>query len=145
MTEVIGEFLADPAVGAIGTALGVALVALWLAAAGWAYRDSVRRTEDHVAPLFVAGWIILSTPLLLPLSLLIYLVVRPEPTSERRARVLVAELGYERDAASACRSCGSAIDGEWLRCPYCAWWIASPCAACGTWSDRDLPACPWFG
>jgi len=34
---------------------------------------------------------------------------------------------------------------DWLRCPTCSTWLATPCSNCGGWSDRSLDICPWCG
>jgi len=87
MPDLLAETLNDPAVGAVGTAVVLAGIALWLAAAWWAYADAARRTESSLAGFVAAGWIILSTPLLLPLSLAAYAFARPQvaalPRTER--------------------------------------------------------------
>jgi hypothetical protein len=148
MADIINRTLADPAVTAIGTAIVVAGVAIWLAAAWWAYADAARRTDSQLAALVVAGWIVLSTPLLLPFSLAIYALARPQQTAaEHRTRSLAAELVglAEMTAAPLCPGCRAPVDGSWLRCPACTTWLAAPCATCGSWSDRTLPACPWCG
>lgn len=148
MNDFIDQVLTDPTVTAIGGAVAAALVALWLAAAWWAYTDAARRTDNPVAALFVAAWIVVSTPLLVPMSLAIYALARPQQTAaEHRTRRLAAELVDELDdfAPASCRSCGKTVDAAWLRCPSCTTWLALPCAQCGTWSERNLPACPFCG
>src|SRR6185503_4158090 len=150
MEDLIAETLANPLVTGALSAVGIAVVALWLAAAWWAYADAARRTDSALAALTAAGWIVMSTPLLLPFSLAIYTLARPQHTaSEHRSRRLVAELVDELDtqAASgpACPSCALAADPAWLRCPACSTWLALPCASCGGWSDGALDICPWCG
>ena len=49
MTELIAETLANPVIGAAGTAFLMAGVALWLAGAWWAYADASRRTGKTAA------------------------------------------------------------------------------------------------
>jgi hypothetical protein len=148
MTDILDQALADPAVTTIGGAIGVAVVAIWLAAAWWAYTDAARRTDSNLAALVVASWIVVSTPLLLPFSLAIYSLARPHQTAaEHRARHLAAELVDEigQIADAGCRGCHAAVDPTWLRCPRCTTWLAAPCAGCGTWSDDTLAVCPWCG
>jgi len=144
MTDFIDRTLADPAVTTVGLAIATAWIALWLATAWWAYADAARRSHSIAAPLLAAAWIILSTPLFLPISVLIYTLVRPQATaSEGRARALVWELSHSAAMQRRCRACGSHVDPAWRRCPACTAWLQAPCASCGAWSDRDLPACPW--
>jgi hypothetical protein len=148
VNDILDQVLTDPTVTAIGGAIGAALVALWLAAAWWAYTDAARRTDNTVAALLVAAWIVVSTPLLVPMSLAIYALARPQQTAaELRTRRLAAELVDQLDdsAPASCLSCGSTVEPAWLRCPSCTTWLALPCALCGGWSDRNLPACPFCG
>jgi hypothetical protein len=147
MADVISRTLSDPAVSAIGTAILVAALALWLAAAWWAYSDASRRTDSTLAGLVVAGWIVVSTPLLLPFSLAIYALARPQQSAaEHRTRNLAAELvGLAETTAVSCPTCRAGVDAAWLRCPSCATWLAAPCANCGGWSEPSLGVCPWCG
>lgn len=146
MDEIINDILADPAVAALGMAIGLAAVALWLVAAWWAYNDAAHRTESSLAAFVAAGWIVLSTPLMLPFALLIYGFARPPLTAaDHRANALVRELAGTATMAPACAGCGEDVDETWLRCPNCATWLAAPCSSCGSWSDPMLEICPWCG
>lgn len=146
MPDFVAETLADPAVSALGLAIAGAFVALWLAAAWWAYADATRRTEHSLAGFVAAGWILLSTPLLLPLSLAVYVFARPQvPAGDQRVRTLMQEFGAIAALQPRCNACGALTDPAWLRCPTCTSWLASACAACGRWSDETLEACPWCG
>ena len=148
MNEIFDQVLADPTVTAIGGAVGAALVALWLAAAWWAYADAVRRTDSTLAAMLVAAWIIVSTPLLVPFALAVYALARPQHSAaEHRTRRLAEELVDVLDeiASADCPSCNSAVEDGWLRCPSCTDWLALPCSLCGSWSDRSLAVCPYCG
>jgi hypothetical protein len=145
MSELIAETLANPLVGATGTALVLAGVALWLAGAWWAYADASRRTESSLAGYVAAGWILLSTPLMLPLSLAAYAFARPQvPAADQRTKALARELSMTT-AGESCAACSTPVDPTWLRCPTCSTWLASPCSHCGSWSDSRLELCPWCG
>jgi hypothetical protein len=145
MSELIAQTLNDPALGAVGTAVVLAVIALWLAGAWWAYADAARRTESSLAGFVAAGWIILSTPLLLPLSLAAYAFARPQvAAADRRTRQLALELAMT-PALPACPACAEAIEPTWLRCPSCSTWLAAPCAHCGAWSEAGLEICPMCG
>ena len=145
MTDLIAETLANPAVGAVGTAVLMAVVGLWLAAAWWAYADATRRTESTLAGFVAVGWIILSSPLLLPFSLAAYTFARPQVSAaDRRTRSLAAEFVLAPGKA-VCASCALPVEDAWLRCPTCTAWLAAPCAHCGRWSDSNLDLCPWCG
>jgi hypothetical protein len=145
MSELLAQTLADPAIGAAGSAIVMAGIALWLAGAWWAYADASRRTESSLAGFVAAGWIILSTPLLLPLALAVYAFARPQvAAADQRTRALAAEL-TATPTAPTCGACAEPVDETWLRCPGCTAWLASPCAHCGRWSDASLESCPFCG
>jgi hypothetical protein len=148
VNDILDQVLGDPIVTTIGWAVGGALLALWLAAAWWAYIDAGRRTDSALGATLAATWVVVATPLLFPLALTIYALVRPQQTAaERRTRILARELVDELQARPeiTCLSCGAEVDPAWLRCPSCTTWLALPCARCGAWGDRDLPICPMCG
>ena len=87
MTQILDNLSNDPTIGAIGLAIVGAAAGLWLAAAWWTYTDMARRTTFEVVRLGAVAWVLLSTPVLLPLALGTYLLVRPQQTvAERRAQ-----------------------------------------------------------
>ena len=146
MTDVFDEILANPIVHTAGVALVLAAVALWLAAAWWAYQDASRRKESTLAGFAAAGWIILSTPLMLPLSLAIYRTARPQATaSDDRTQDLIARLNEIAGDRPTCPGCEAVVDPGWLRCPFCATWFALECDSCGEWSAAGLDLCPYCG
>lgn len=146
MSDFLDQTLANPTVTAVFGAIGIAFVALWLAAAWWAYIDAARRTESTFAAFLAAGWVVLSTPLLLPISLMVYGFARPQVTAaDQRARSLVTALGATTMSGPACSACRAPVESTWLRCPECSTWLAAPCAGCGEWSDPQLEICPWCG
>lgn len=144
MSNLIDDALGNPLVGAVATSLAVAGVALWIAAAWWAWRDASRRTESMTVAFLAAAWIIVSTPMLLPLSLAVYVVARPAITAaEDRTQALIAALSATNAAGTACPGCAARIDSGWARCPSCATWLLAPCTACGEWSPADIDLCPY--
>jgi RNA polymerase subunit RPABC4/transcription elongation factor Spt4 len=147
MTDIVANALDNPIFPAIGLALAGTAGALWLAGTWWAYRDASWRTGSPFLGLLAASWIVVSSPLLLPLSLGVYALVRPQHTAaEGRSRRLVEELVEQLDAdGSTCPQCAAPIETDWLRCPVCASWLATPCTNCGGWSDGSLEICPWCG
>jgi hypothetical protein len=148
MTDIVGNVLSNPIFPAIGLALAGTGTALWIAGSWWAYHDASWRTGSTFLGLVAAGWIAVSSPLLLPLSLGVYALVRPQQTAaEGRSRRLAAALVDQLDAEaiSSCPMCTATVDRDWLRCPECATWISAPCSSCGGWSDRNLEICPWCG
>lgn len=143
--NVLADIFASPLVATGLTLLGIVMVALWLAAAWWAYQDAARRSESTLVAFVAAAWIIVSTPLLLPAALAVYAFARPQITAaEHRARYLVRELSAVA-VGPACPTCRMPVDSSWVRCPACAVWLAAPCRSCGAWSARDLEACPYCG
>lgn len=146
MSDLFASLLDNPIVSTAGSALLIALVALWLAASWWAYRDAARRTESSLAGFLAAGWIVISTPLLLPLALAIYAFARPSTTAaEHRAQALVAALSFNTVADSSCAECGAAAEPGWRRCPQCATWLAAACPGCSEWAPVGLELCPFCG
>lgn len=146
MKDVFDELLANPILQGVGSALLLGVTALWLAAAWWAYQDASRRAESQLAGLAAAAWVVLSTPLLLPLSLGIYVLVRPlTSASDSRTEQLMARLNQIAADRPTCPGCEATVDPDWLRCPYCATWFAVECASCGEWSAAALELCPFCG
>lgn len=146
MSDLFASLLDNPIIGAAGTAIGLAAVAMWLAAAWWAYRDAARRTESTLAGFLAAAWIVVSTPLLLPLSLAVYAFARPGITAaEHRAQSLVAALSFDNVATASCPTCGVGAEPGWRRCPQCATWLAAACPGCGEWAPAGLDLCPFCG
>jgi hypothetical protein len=146
MKEVFDELLSNPLLQTVGTAVLLAVIALWFAAAWWAYQDASRRKESTLAGFAAAGWIILSTPLLLPLSLAIYTMARPHATaSDDRTVGLMARLNEIAADRPTCPGCRATVDPDWLRCPWCASWFELDCDSCGEWSAVGLEVCPFCG
>lgn len=146
MSNLFDDFFASPIVGAIGTAIAIAGIALWIAAAWWTWRDAARRSESSAVAFIASAWIIVSTPMLLPLSLAIYMVARPATSAaDLRAESLMAALSASSVAASTCPACTAYVDGAWVRCPRCSTWLSAPCVSCGEWSPADLELCPFCG
>jgi len=147
MTDIIDQALDNPIFPAIGLALAATAGALWVAGAWWTYRDATWRTGSWFLGMLACGWVVLSTPLLLPLSLGVYALARPQHTAAQgRSSRLVAELVAQLEGdGGACPTCMSSIETDWLRCPACATWLAEPCAHCGGWSEKSLEICPWCG
>jgi RNA polymerase subunit RPABC4/transcription elongation factor Spt4 len=144
MQDAVGQLIGSPAVSTAVSFLGIALVALWLAAAWWAYLDMQRRATTDLPAFLAAAWILLSTPALLLLSIPIYLLARPQQTAaQRRSSELAIALEADLVNAAACPACGRLGDPEWRRCPTCATWLAAECDGCGRWSSVQLDVCPW--
>jgi len=142
--ETFGTILAHPAVGTALNLGAVYLVILWLAAAWWAYRDAGSRIHAPVAPYLVATGVILLTPLLFPLAVVVWRVLRPAVTlhEEHAARLQLALLADDVDR-DACPGCGVAVDEEWVRCPLCRHRLAVPCSTCDRQMAPDWTICAW--
>jgi hypothetical protein len=142
VADILAQIFANPIVSSTALALGIGAVALWLAAAWWAYGDASRRTESSFAALAAAGWIVISTPVMLPLALAIYRYARPgvSAADERSERLAVALA--ESGVGPSCPACNRSVQPGWRRCPACTTWLAVPCAACGEWSDPTFDICP---
>lgn len=144
MTELLAQFLANPFVTSLLIGLAATVAGLWLAACWWAYRDADRRTGGGVSPFIASAWIFLSTPVMLPLSVAVYTLLRPqEAAGDRRVRGLLASMDQSELDASACPRCASPIDPAWRRCPACAEWLGLQCDRCERWAPRDAEICPW--
>ncbi|HXG25262.1 MAG TPA: zinc ribbon domain-containing protein [Candidatus Binatia bacterium] len=145
MTNLLADVLADPAVATLGFVVGMAVLALWVAAAWWAYTDATRRADSILAGSAAAAWILLSTPLLLPLSLAVYAFSRPQvPAGEQRIKTLIEQIRATAPD-ERCETCGEIVESAWIRCPTCAAWLMAPCASCSRWADVSLELCPWCG
>ena len=148
MTDIVAQALDNPIFATIGWAVAATVGALWVAASWWTYRDATWRTGSTFLGALASAWIVLSTPLLLPLSVGVYVLARPQHTAaEGRSRRLIAELVAQLDGegAAVCPSCATEVEVDWLRCPACATWLAVPCAHCGGWAEEGLEICPWCG
>jgi len=136
--------LGSPIVTGLLMALGVTLAVVWLAGTWWAYLDISRRTSSDLARFGAMTLVLVSTPLLLPFSLMVYSLVRPQTTiAERRAVELASDLGPAFAGRERCPACRDVVDPEWRRCPSCTTWLASSCDACGQWSEMAFDVCPW--
>lgn len=146
MIETLTRFVDDPTVSGILLALVAAAIGMWLAASWWVFSDASRRTESELGRFMAVGWMIVSTPVLLPLSLGVYTLLRPQTTlGEIRTRRLALELAPFVAEQLACGACGAATDPGWRRCPTCTEWLQAPCAHCEAWSDIELDFCPYCG
>src|SRR5689334_14163385 len=101
MTDLLAQTLDNPIIPTIALGLAATVGALWLAAAWWAYRDASRRAGSSFAGLLAAAWVVLSSPFLLPLSLGVYTLARPQHSAaEKRSRRLIRELVDQLDGSA---------------------------------------------
>lgn len=142
--ELVGEFLALPAVGLAVNVSAFLLVTLWLASAWWAYRDARRRANDPFTPFLVATGVLVLTPLLFPMALVVWRVLRPSSTlRERYAADLQRELLVAGAERSACPACARSVEDDWVRCPSCKAALAAACAACDRPVGLEWSICAW--
>ncbi|HEX8940053.1 MAG TPA: zinc ribbon domain-containing protein [Candidatus Limnocylindrales bacterium] len=121
------------------------VVAVWLAAAWWAFRDAHDRTTNPVVPYLAAGLVIAFTPLLFPLGLVLYRIARPaERLTEREEHELTRDaLLAEAASVGTCPGCDRATAADWLVCPSCATRLARRCPACERSVSLDWVVCAW--
>ena len=133
----------DPIVGSGAALLGGLLIGAWVLAALWGFQDSARRSDSLLARYCVTTWILVSGPLLLPLSLWAYVLVRPaDSPADRRYRRLAQTITTRQAEATRCRACGGQIDPRWLRCPACAIWLGVQCQRCERMAPPEAEICP---
>ena len=76
--DAIGSIFDNPVVK-LGIQLAVIYwIMLWLAAAYWAFRDMQSRTDNPLAPYLAAAFVIVFTPILFPLAVFTYRIIRPQ-------------------------------------------------------------------
>ncbi len=144
--DAFGSVLTNPIVELFLTVAAGYVVILWLASALWAFVDMRRRTDNPALPYATAGLVIVASPLLFPLALLLYVVVRPKVT------VAEARMSDLRDAAleseleiPICPACRKPIEDDWLICPHCRATLGHRCDRCGRPIGIDWDACAWCG
>jgi Double zinc ribbon len=140
-------FTDQPVVRAIVAGAAIYFVMLWLATAFWAFHDIRRRHRDPALPYVVAGAIIIVSPLLFPLAVFVYRIVRPAETlAESRERQLNDRLvDIEVAESLRCPGCSLAVEEEWLACPACRTRLAHQCLSCQRSMGLDWTLCAWCG
>ena len=144
VAQTFGEMLGHPAVGIAIRLIALYLVIVWIASAWWVWRDARTRSTDVLVPYLAAGAIILVTPLLFPLAVVIYRMVRPPLTVSAATSAELQMAVLEEEATrSECATCGSIVDDEWVACPSCGAELAVRCTACGRPLELDWRICAW--
>jgi hypothetical protein len=142
--DLIGQVLSNPIVVTGLMVMGAAVVAGWLLATVWAFHDMAYRSDHILARYLAAAWVLISGPVLLPLSLPILGLVRPlETPSDGRLKDLINALRAKEEEATTCPDCGARLDTRWVRCPSCATWLVRMCQRCERWAPADAEICPW--
>lgn len=145
--DAIGAVFGNPVVQ-LGFQVALAyLVLLWLAAAYWAFRDLQLRTENPVAPYLAAAFIIVFTPILFPLAVFAYRIVRPqERIGEIYERNLAEEaMLAEVEAIGHCPTCDRRVHDDWIICPTCRTRLNRVCPNCSKLVGLDWSLCAWCG
>lgn len=145
--QAIAAFTDQPVVRAVLTGAAIYVVLVWLATAFWAFHDIRRRHRDPVLPYVAAASIIIASPLLFPLAVIVYRIVRPgETLAESRERQLNDRLaGLEAAESLHCPGCALPVDEQWLACPACRTRLAHQCLSCHRSMGLDWTLCAWCG
>jgi RNA polymerase subunit RPABC4/transcription elongation factor Spt4 len=145
--DAIGSIFDNPVVRLAGQVIVVYWVILWLAAAYWAFRDMQLRSENPIAPYFAAAFVIMFTPILFPLAVFVYRVIRPqERIGEIYERNLAEEaMLAEIEAIRHCPTCDRRVHDDWIICPTCRTRLNRVCPACSKLVGLDWSLCAWCG
>lgn len=145
--EAIGSIFNNPVVR-LGIQLAVIYwIVLWLAASYWAFRDMQSRTDNPLAPYLAAAFVIVFTPILFPLAVFTYRIIRPQ---ERIGEVYERNLAEEAmlaeiEAIPHCPTCDRRVDGAWIICPTCRTRLNRVCPNCTRLVGLDWSLCAWCG
>jgi hypothetical protein len=145
--DAIGSIFDNPVIK-LGIQLAVIYwIILWLAAAYWAFRDMQSRSDNPLAPYLAAGFVILFTPILFPLAVFTYKVIRPqEKIGEVYERNLAEEaMLAEIEAIPHCPACDRRVEAAWIICPTCRTRLNRVCPNCTRLVALDWTLCAWCG
>ncbi|HEX5241139.1 MAG TPA: zinc ribbon domain-containing protein [Candidatus Limnocylindrales bacterium] len=145
--DAVGSIFDNPVVKLGGELILAYWVVLWLAAAYWAFRDMQGRSDNAIAPYLAATFIIVFTPILFPLAVFTYRIVRPQ---ERIGDVYERNLAEEAmlaeiEAIPHCPSCDRRVDPNWIICPSCRTRLNRVCPNCNRLVGLDWSLCAWCG
>ena len=145
--DAIGSIFDNPVIK-LGIQLAVIYwVILWLAAAYWAFRDMQSRSDNPLAPYLAAAFVIVFTPILFPLAVFTYRIIRPQ---ERIGEVYERNLAEEAmlaeiEAIPHCPSCDRRVEAAWIICPTCRTRLNRVCPNCTRLVGLDWSLCAWCG
>jgi RNA polymerase subunit RPABC4/transcription elongation factor Spt4 len=145
--DAIGSIFDNPVVK-LGIQLAVIYwIMLWLAAAYWAFRDMQSRTDNPLAPYLAAAFVIVFTPILFPLAVFTYRIIRPQ---ERIGEVYERNLAEEAmlaeiEAIPHCPNCDRRVEAAWIICPTCRTRLNRVCPNCTRLVGLDWTLCAWCG
>jgi hypothetical protein len=145
--DAIGSVVDNPVIQLGFQLLLVYWVVLWIAAAYWAFRDMQGRSDNAVAPYLAATFIIGFTPVVFPLAVFTYRIIRPQ---ERIGDVYERNLAEEAmlaeiEAIPHCPSCDRRVDPAWIICPTCRTRLNRVCPNCSRLVGLDWSLCAWCG
>ena len=122
-------------------------IILWLAASYWAFRDMQGRSDNPLAPYLAAAFVIVFTPILFPLAVFTYRVIRPqEKIGEVYERNLAEEaMLAEIEAIPHCPNCDRRVESAWIICPTCRTRLNRVCPNCSRLVGLDWSLCAWCG
>src|SRR5436305_1961159 len=142
--QTLGDLVGLPVVGLAGRLALIAMTILWLATAWWTWRDMESRTGDVLLRAVATAGVVLATPLLFPLAVVVYVVLRPprrdEPTRALELRLTELEIGADPDRCPRCRR---VVRPGWQRCPACGQVLSRACPSCGEPVGLDWQLCAW--
>ncbi len=143
----IGSIFDSPVVQFGFQIIAIYWAILWLAAAYWAFRDMQLRTENPIAPYLAAAFVIVFTPILFPLAVFAYRIVRPqERIGEIYERNLAEEaMLAEIEAIRHCPTCDRTVHADWIICPTCRTRLNRVCPNCSRLVGLDWSLCAWCG
>ncbi len=145
--DAIGSIFDNPVIK-LGIQLAVIYwIMLWLAASYWAFRDMQSRTDNPLAPYLAAAFVIVFTPLLFPLAIFTYRIIRPQ---ERIGEVYERNLAEEAmlaeiEAIPHCPNCERRVESAWIICPTCRTRLNRVCPNCTRLVGLDWTLCAWCG
>jgi RNA polymerase subunit RPABC4/transcription elongation factor Spt4 len=145
--DAIGSIFDNPVIK-LGIQLAVIYwIILWLSASYWAFRDMQSRSDNPLAPYLAAGFVILFTPILFPLAVFTYRVIRPqEKIGEVYERNLAEEaMLAEIEAIPHCPTCDRRVEAAWIICPTCRTRLNRVCPNCTRLVGLDWTLCAWCG
>ena len=145
--DAVGSIFDNPVIQLGFQLVAIYWVILWIAAAYWAFRDMQGRSDNAIAPYLAATFVIAFTPLLFPLAIFTYRIVRPQ---ERIGDVYERNLAEEAmlaeiEAIPHCPSCERRVDPAWIICPTCRSRLNRVCPNCSRLVGLDWSLCAWCG
>jgi Double zinc ribbon len=122
-------------------------IILWLAASYWAFRDMQSRSDNPLGPYLAAAFVIMFTPILFPLAVFTYRIIRPQ---ERIGDVYERNLAEEAmlaeiEAIPHCPNCDRRVDAAWIICPTCRTRLNRVCPNCTRLVGLEWSLCAWCG